>query len=215
MTDEYARDIIRSRIEELRIKEGMSRRELSLAIGMNHSYISNFCTGLQDTMDILQAVRIAKYFGVSTDYLLGITDDSTSKEEEYVELDIRVLNEKIAEYNLKKDKLESIKYAVDQMEHMYSKRGYLKKISEYIRDYDEVDNTPIDKLNTHGSIKEVVKKHFATLKKTTNPKIKDVIPLFQSGEIKYVSGLGPNRIMYLRRSLIEAGVEEDELDGDY
>jgi transcriptional regulator with XRE-family HTH domain len=62
------------RIEKLRKQKGLTQSELGKAFGFRDSTISQYETGKRkpdsDTLG-----KIADYFGVSTDYLLGKTND--------------------------------------------------------------------------------------------------------------------------------------------
>ncbi|MDE7083399.1 MAG: helix-turn-helix domain-containing protein [Clostridia bacterium] len=61
------------KIKELRIEQKISQRELSENLGFSNQTISFWETGQREPdMDTL--VKIAKYFNVSADYLLGLTD---------------------------------------------------------------------------------------------------------------------------------------------
>lgn len=61
------------RLRQLREAHGYSRRALSEKIGVVETQIVRYEAGESDaTGDVLS--RIAQVFGVSTDYLLGLTD---------------------------------------------------------------------------------------------------------------------------------------------
>ncbi len=59
-------------LKKLRKGRGMTQRELGSKIGLSKAVISKYETGLgYPSFDVL--IRIARYFGVSTDYLLGVS----------------------------------------------------------------------------------------------------------------------------------------------
>ncbi|MCL2860783.1 MAG: helix-turn-helix domain-containing protein [Firmicutes bacterium] len=61
------------RIKELRENDGLSLRDLAEDISINHSTIANWERGFREPpFDTL--IKIADYFDVTTDYLLGRTD---------------------------------------------------------------------------------------------------------------------------------------------
>lgn len=62
------------RIEELREKKGMSRIELCNALGFPKMQIEKFETG-RLTPSKVQQQKMAQYFGVSVEYLSGVSDD--------------------------------------------------------------------------------------------------------------------------------------------
>lgn len=67
------------RIEALRVEKGLSRPQLSAALGLPRSAMEKFETGRQTpTQD--QQKKLADYFGVSLFYLRGESDDRTRME---------------------------------------------------------------------------------------------------------------------------------------
>ena len=67
------------RIEALRVEKGLSRPQLSAALGLPKSAMEKFETGRQTpTQD--QQKKLADYFGVSLFYLRGESDDRTRME---------------------------------------------------------------------------------------------------------------------------------------
>ena len=67
-------NIFGERIYQLRKANGLSQKELGEAVGLSHKAISTIESGTRGTT-VDKLVEIAFYFHVSTDYLLGITDD--------------------------------------------------------------------------------------------------------------------------------------------
>ncbi len=66
-------NIFGQRIRELRIDKGLSQVELAAELGFRKQKISDWENGkLEANFDML--VKIADYFGVSIDYLLGRED---------------------------------------------------------------------------------------------------------------------------------------------
>ena len=65
--------MIGERLEQLRIKNGLKQQELADMFGLSSGTIS-FYESEQRKPDIDFIVAIAKYFDVSTDYLLGLTN---------------------------------------------------------------------------------------------------------------------------------------------
>ena len=65
--------ILNERLAELRKKKDVSRRELSFSLNLEQSTYGKYESGQrQPSLDILQ--KIADYFNVTTDYLLGKSD---------------------------------------------------------------------------------------------------------------------------------------------
>ena len=69
MTDNYAGRIIK----ELRLEEGISQRELGNRLNVCNQTVSFWESGQREP-DLDTLLRIAKYFQVSTDFLLGNED---------------------------------------------------------------------------------------------------------------------------------------------
>ena len=59
-----------TRLKELRKKTGMSQKEFGKLFQASQNTVSQWETGIRE-MDFTTAIAIAKYFGVSVDYLLG------------------------------------------------------------------------------------------------------------------------------------------------
>lgn len=60
----------------LRKQAGISQKQLGEAIGLSNKAICTMENGTRETT-FEKLVHLAEYFHVSTDYLLGITDDPT------------------------------------------------------------------------------------------------------------------------------------------
>ena len=65
--------IISNRILELRKEKGISQAKLGQAVGVNARAVSYWEAGINEPK-ASYIVALAKYFGVSTDYLLGLED---------------------------------------------------------------------------------------------------------------------------------------------
>lgn len=64
------------RIRELRVSQNMSQVELARRLGVTKQSVSNWENdNIMPSIELL--IRIARVFGVSTDYLLGMTDTET------------------------------------------------------------------------------------------------------------------------------------------
>lgn len=67
-------EIFAQRVKEQRKKRRMSQTELGEVLGLTHKSISTIESGLRGTT-IEKLILLAKYFDVSTDYLLGLKDE--------------------------------------------------------------------------------------------------------------------------------------------
>lgn len=66
--------LLKDRVFRLRKQAGLSQQQLGEILGLTHKSISMIESGGRSTT-IDKLVILAEYFHVSTDYLLGITDD--------------------------------------------------------------------------------------------------------------------------------------------
>ena len=62
------------RLKELRKQRGISQLKLAMDLGMNQNTVSRYENGEREA-DYQTLIKIADYFEVSLDYLLGRTDD--------------------------------------------------------------------------------------------------------------------------------------------
>ena len=65
---------LKSRIKELRCERELSQRARAKAIGVSPKAINFWELGVNEPK-ASYIISLAKFFGVSTDYLLGVTDD--------------------------------------------------------------------------------------------------------------------------------------------
>ena len=70
--------IFGERLRDLRQKAGLQQNELGEKIGLSSNGVGMMERGHRGTT-IEKLVLLAEYFHVSTDYLLGITDDPTGR----------------------------------------------------------------------------------------------------------------------------------------
>lgn len=61
------------RLRELRLEKGLSMKQLAKNINTTDAAISNWENGINEPK-ISYVISIAKFFNVSTDYLLGLED---------------------------------------------------------------------------------------------------------------------------------------------
>ena len=66
--------IFAKRVQHLRIERGLKQKDLGEEIGLSQKAISTIENGARTTT-IEKLILLAKFFGVSTDYLLGLKDE--------------------------------------------------------------------------------------------------------------------------------------------
>ena len=67
-------EIFAIRVKELRKQKRLSQTELGEVLGLTHKSISTIDSGVRGTT-IEKLILLAKFFNVSTDYLLGLKDE--------------------------------------------------------------------------------------------------------------------------------------------
>ena len=78
---------IRIRLKELREKNGKSKVDAARELGINYSTYCNYESGIREpNSELLKS--IAKHYGVSVDYILGLSEDSIETITEYVDFNI-------------------------------------------------------------------------------------------------------------------------------
>ena len=105
-----------------RIKKGLSQMALAKILGISQQTIGSWETG-RTSPDLETLVKIAKFFNVSTDYLLGLTDIEQKKEPDNIMPGISLKNnielsadeeELIKKYRqLPADRQETVKLILD------------------------------------------------------------------------------------------------------
>ncbi|MDF2988565.1 MAG: transcriptional regulator, family [Eubacterium sp.] len=67
--------VFAERIKDLRDKRGHTQEEVGRAVGKSREAVSKYEIGEREP-DLTAVATLAKYFDVSADYILGITDDT-------------------------------------------------------------------------------------------------------------------------------------------
>lgn len=62
------------RLKEIRKAKGISQLKLAMDLNTNQNTISRYETGEREP-GILELIKIADYFGISVDYLIGRTEN--------------------------------------------------------------------------------------------------------------------------------------------
>ena len=65
---------IQERIQDLRNEKGLSLEQLAEQTGLSKSALGNYETDESKDINHYALIRLAKYYGVTTDYLLGLTE---------------------------------------------------------------------------------------------------------------------------------------------
>lgn len=83
------------RLEDLIKEKGVKHQEIADAIGVNKSQISKWCSGSCEAPGAKKVIALAKYFNVTSDYLLGLSNVKTNQN---VEIDQLGLNAEAIEW---------------------------------------------------------------------------------------------------------------------
>lgn len=85
-------------LKQLRKSHNMTQEELGSHIGLSKAVVSKYENSLgYPAFDVL--IRIADYFGVTTDYLLGVSKGKTIDVSSLTESQINTVHKVIAEFN--------------------------------------------------------------------------------------------------------------------
>lgn len=71
--NKYKSDMFSNRLRQLRYEKDISQRELAESIGVEQRSISKYETE-ESEPNFKKLIKMAEFFNVSTDYLLGLTD---------------------------------------------------------------------------------------------------------------------------------------------
>ncbi len=71
--EKTVKEIFSEKLKELRQETGLTQTQLAKKVGISQAGIAKWETG-DRSPDIEFVVILAKFFGVSTDYLLGLED---------------------------------------------------------------------------------------------------------------------------------------------
>lgn len=86
-------------LKDLRRSRNLTQKEFGAMVGLSKAVVSKYETGIgYPSFDVL--VRIAQYFGVTTDYLLGIVNSKTINVSELTDSQIAVIHQLIAEFKM-------------------------------------------------------------------------------------------------------------------
>lgn len=68
-------DTLARRIAELRVKKGMTQRELAEAAGIGQALVSRYESGYYKSLRRITATKLAKVLGTTPEYLMGPDSD--------------------------------------------------------------------------------------------------------------------------------------------
>lgn len=84
--------------KKLRKTRNLTQKEMGAKIGLSKAVVSKYENGMgYPTYDVL--IRIAQYFGVTTDYLLGVASGKTVDVSTLTDSQIDTIHQLIAEFN--------------------------------------------------------------------------------------------------------------------
>ena len=70
------------RLRELRLEKGMSQQQLGIKFNIGKTTVSHYENSERD-VPTESLMKFAKYFGVTTDYLLGVSDSRTNPNDRF------------------------------------------------------------------------------------------------------------------------------------
>ncbi len=98
------------RLRALRDKQGLTNLEIAKSIGVSHVSIGNFLEGQLPKSEHL--VALARYFGVTTDWMLGRDDTAAAPPTLHEQPPEYLLDDALAELEELKEKVQSLERAL-------------------------------------------------------------------------------------------------------
>lgn len=90
-------------LKQLRKSRGLTQKDFGTMVGLSKAVVSKYETGMgYPSFDIL--VRIAQYFGVTTDYLLGVVRSKIIDVSELSDSQIAAIHQLISEFKIANEK---------------------------------------------------------------------------------------------------------------
>lgn len=90
-------------LKHLRKSRELTQKDFGAKIGLSKAVVSKYENGMAyPSFDVL--VRIAQYFGVTTDYLLGVARGKTVDVSELTDSQIATIHQLIAEFQIANEK---------------------------------------------------------------------------------------------------------------
>lgn len=71
------RDVYARRLKEVRERRGFTQEEVALEFGKSQGWLSNIERGVIDPPALVLAAQFSQKYGVTTDYLLGLSDEES------------------------------------------------------------------------------------------------------------------------------------------
>ena len=90
---------ITERLKDLRKNHGLTLKELSETVGVSKSALGTYETGDFKDISPFSIVKLAKFYGVTTDYLMGVSNMEKEADAEIQEL--RLTNDALNVLNYK------------------------------------------------------------------------------------------------------------------
>lgn len=71
------------RLQNLRLEKGLSQTDLSKDLGIKKSTLGNYEQGYREPREYEFITKLSKYFNVTADFLLGLTEERTETQNEF------------------------------------------------------------------------------------------------------------------------------------
>lgn len=129
---------IQERIQDLRNEKGLSLEQLAEQTGLSKSALANYETDDAKDISHYALIRLAKYYGVTTDYLLGLTETKRPSDTDAGSL--RLSNELM-------DKLRNGQINTAMLNEMAANRDFNKLLADMEIYVDGLAEQQIQSLN--------------------------------------------------------------------
>ncbi|MBQ3162172.1 MAG: helix-turn-helix transcriptional regulator [Oscillospiraceae bacterium] len=179
--------IIGQRIDEILKLRNLKQKDLAEHLKVKDNTISYFCSGKR-TPNTTQIIEIAKYLNVTTDYLLGLSPNSTTDMELIDVCNYTGLSESNVKFLNKLNELKKVnkKYMlnVEGDKNQYTEIEYIDIISELLSGLNEDRSIVVD-ISEAAMLNEST--DFELLSKISNM-ISDNFPNVNNSDFKILSG---------------------------
>lgn len=143
---------ISERLKDLRKKRGLTLEALSKAVGISKSALGAYETGAFKDISPFSIVKLAEYYGVTTDYLVGVSNVENRADAEVYEL--RLTNGAL-------NVLKGGKFNRVLLSEVMCHQDFLRLMTDMEIFVDHIASMQVDNLNeAMGSIRSIVQAQY-------------------------------------------------------
>lgn len=181
--------IIALRISLLLMKSRKRQKDLAAYLGVTDNTISYFVSGKR-TPNIEQIIKIAQYFGVSTDYILGLSDAETNNKDVQFICDYTGLNEEaVNSLHKTKEDINDMGKNLDFVDFLLvNGKDVFERAIEYRDTIINIEKSLDEKKIIYGAaINKLDKKKLSSFQEICNELDERTTDLFQARDLLYTN----------------------------